>query len=174
MSIDLDIFPTSKRGVCWRNIEDRLQALLGASSHELLGDHPALWHLSSHTVMGDDDNLTPNNSYYFALAVPNTLILTVMPNQGNLDEHEYLEDYGRNLAPVVIQELANRWHKVGYYYELTSMMGRSKPEPELLIALTSAIADVCSGYIIVMNDDIFDLGVGIYTSEQFRQAHPKF
>jgi hypothetical protein len=67
-------------------------------------------------------------------------------------------------------ELAEQWRRVGYGYEISSGGGRSAVEPELFIALACALADLCEGHIIVMNDGIFDLGVGVYAPARFSAA----
>jgi len=112
--------------------------------------------------------------YFFTFAVSNTLSLTARPNKNNLNEQEYLQDYGRNIDSETVRDLAQRWREAGHFYGLTSLMGRSLPEPHLFVGLASALATVCRGYVIVMNDGILDLGVGVYSPEQFKLAQPRF
>jgi hypothetical protein len=174
MSIDLDILATTSELICWGNLKKRLQELLSPVEVEFLGKNPALLHLGSNKVLAEDEKLSLNDSYYLSLEIANTLSITVMPNEGNLNELEYLEDYGRNLEPEDIKRLAARWQAVGHYYGITSLAGRSKPESKLFIALATAVAYNCFGYVIVMNNDILDLKVGVYTPEHFQNAQPNF
>jgi hypothetical protein len=174
MSIDLDILPTTPELLSWGELKKQLQKLLSPAELEFLGEHPALLHRGSNKAVGEDERLSMNSSYYLSLAIANTLSITVMPNEGNLDELEYLEDYGRNLRAEEIQTLTERWQSAGHYYGVTSLGGRSKPEPKLFVALATAIAYTCVGYVSVMNNSIFDLGVGVYAPEQFQCAELKF
>jgi hypothetical protein len=174
MSIDLDILATVPELICWGNVKNKLQKLLSPAEGKILGEHPALLHLGLNKAVGEDERLSLNSSYYLSLTIANTLSITVMPNEGNLDELEYLEDYGRNLEPGEIETLAKRWRTARHYYGICSLGGRSQPEPKLFVTLATAIAYSCVGYVIVMNNDIFDLGVGVYTPEQFRHTQPKF
>jgi len=174
VSIDLDVLATTPELICWGNLKKRLQELLSPVELEFLGENPALLHLGSNRVLAEDEKLSLNNSYYLSLAIDNTLSITVMPNEGNLNELEYLEDYGRNLEPEDVGRLAARWQAAGHYYDITSLAGRSKPEPRLFIALVTAVAYSCFGCVIVMNDDILDLKVGVYTPGYFQNAQSKF
>lgn len=174
VSIDLEIFPTRPQIISWRQIVEPLRELLGLSADDLLGAAPSLVVLKTHTVLEPSQPMSVNASYYLNLAVRTTLGITLMPNQGNVDEVNYLEDYGRNLDPDFIRYLAEQWQAAGHYYGIESLAGRNKQEPLIFVALAAAIARACQGYIILMNDDIFDLDVGIYTPEQFRKADPRF
>ncbi|MCX4239613.1 hypothetical protein [Paraliomyxa miuraensis] len=100
----------------------------------------------------------------------NTLSLTILPNEPEDSELEYLRDYGRNLSPTEAEELAQQWRRVGHSFGLSSGGGRSHDEPRMLVALACALADASDGRVILMNDGLFSLGIGIYTPEQFEHA----
>jgi hypothetical protein len=168
MSIDLDIAPLRATPVTWGALRARWGERLGDRAF-LIGPGIAR-RLGIGTVFDDGDALSPSSPVIFELATANTLSLTSMRNQGNLDEREYLEDYGRNLSPAEITRLADAWRDVGVSYGLSSGGGRSSDEPSLLIALACAVGDLCDGRIIVMNDGVFDLGVGVYEPAQFALA----
>lgn len=170
MSIDLDIAPRQAGTVRWESLRLRWRQRLGEASASMLGPEPKLRRIGDATPAADSDPLAPSSHFFFTLAVPCTLSLSVMPNEANLDETLYLEDYGRNLEPPTIAELAEQWRHVGYYHEISSGGGRSRFEPELFITLACALADLCEGHIIVMNDRIFDLDTGVYTPAQFSIA----
>lgn len=167
MSIDLNIAPQKAGAITWGNLCRQWRHRLGEAGADMLGPEPQLCRIGESVPVAEDDLLVPSSHYFLTLAVPCTLSLSVMDNSGNLDETLYLEDYGRNLDAARIAELAEQWRRVGYYYELSSGGGRASNEPALFIALVSALADLCDGHVIVMNDGVFDLGVGVYTPAQF-------
>lgn len=170
MSIDLDIAPLRATRVTWGPLLRAWRQRLGDEAAALLGPDPKLRVLGAGASVAEDATLEPPAHYYLDLAAPNTLSLSAMPNTNDLDEVEYLEDYARNLEPRDATALALAWREVGYCYEVSSGGGRSPREPALFITLACALADMCDGRIIVMNDGIFDLGVGVYTAEQFASA----
>lgn len=49
------------------------------------------------------------------------------------------------------------------------MPNRSKLESRLFIALATAVAYLCKGYVIVMSNN-FSLDVGVYSPTVFQQA----
>lgn len=170
MSVDLDIAPRRAGYISWTSLCRQWRQRLGDSSADMLGPEPQLRHIKGSEPVAKGDLLVPTSHYYLTPAVPCTLSLSIMSNEGNLDETAYLDDYGRNLAPARLAELVEQWRQVGYCYEISSSGGRSSFEPQLFIALACAIADLCDGHIIVMNNGNFDLGVGVYTPTQFSAA----
>lgn len=170
MSIDLGIAPRRAADFDWGSLRRQWEQRLGDAGR-MLGPNPQLYHLGTATPVAEDERLVPSSHYSFNLVVPCTLSLSVMENAPDLDESLYLEDYGRNLDAAMLAELAEQWRRVGHNYEISSGGGRSKLEPELFKALACALADLCDGHVIVMNDGVFDLGVGVYTPAQFSTAH---
>lgn len=174
MSIDLEVFPTRPHVMTWGAIQTTMQELADPALCALVGKAPTLVELATRTVMLPAVALTLNSCYILELAVPNTLGLQVVPNAGNVDVTAYLEDYGRNLSPASLRQLVDQWEAVGYYYGFTSLAGRSKHESRLLVLLVTSVASLCHGYVIVMNDDILNVGVGVYPPEQFQHVMPRF
>lgn len=178
MSIDVKIFSTVPDIAIWGDIKKKLYALINSEEKEFLGDNLSLFELASKHRVADDEQLSLGSSYYFSLAIPNTLGLSVISKSEDIDaenlELDYLEDYGENLDPHEVKILLERWRIAHYFYVLTSFGGRSRPEPGLFIILVTAIAYSCAGYIVVTSNDLFDLGVGIYTPEEFQYTKPKF
>lgn len=170
MSIDLDIAPQQAGGMTWADLRRQWRQRLGDAGADMLGLEPKLCRIADSMPVAEDSLLTPPSHYSFALAVPCTLSLSIMRNDDNLDEALYLEDFGRNLDAATMAELAEKWRRVGFYCEISSGGGRSAVEPVLFIALACALADLCDGHIIVMNDGRFDLGVGVYAPTQFATA----
>jgi hypothetical protein len=171
VSVDLDIAPSQAKVIDWASLQRRWIQRLGAAGASMLGPNPQLCHLGKNAPVAEGERLDPPAHYYFTLAVPSSLSLSIMANADDLDESLYLEDYGRNVDPARISELAEKWRRVGHTYGISSLGGRSRSEPELFTALACALADLCDGHVIVMNDGVFDLGVGVYTPEQFSTAH---
>jgi hypothetical protein len=170
LSIDLNIAPRRAAGITWASLRRQWQQRLGDETAGLLGPDAQLCRIGAPTQVAEDERLVPSSHYSFNLVVPCTLSLSMMENAPDLDETLYLEDYGRNLDAATIAELAEQWSRVGHNYEISSGGGRSKVEPALFIALACALADLCDGHVIVMNDGVFDLGVGVYTPALFSSA----
>lgn len=178
MSIDLCVFPTSPENFCWGELKNKFLELLIFEDRQRLGDI-SLRQLGSNEIVLEKENIDflPNenhNYYYLSSDIPNTLGMNIRENEQNyVSELDMLEDFGRNLDAATIQTLVQKWKSVGYVYGVTSMGGRSKWEPPLFIALATAIAYLCEGYVIVMSND-FTLDVGVYTPSIFQQAKMKF
>lgn len=186
MSIELLIIPTVPETLSWKDLRMRLETLSGSSSDKFLGKQPLLRHFQTQAVVEEDEALTPSNHYSFDLAFPNGLALNVWSNKETLPKdlshfqaqntlEEYLEQVGQNLVPATIPHLAARWRMIGYYYESTAPAGRSPEESSLLVYLVAALADVCEGYVISKDENVFlkekyGLGVGVYTAAEFSRA----
>jgi len=119
MSIDLDIVPTCSTSLSWSTLRSCWSRRLGSQAG-LLGSSPTMRHLGTGSPIEDDDTLNPPLACYFDLLVANTLSLTALQNEGNLEEIEYLEDYGRNLSRSTVASLAQQWHHTGYSFGLSS------------------------------------------------------
>ena len=180
MSIDLDVFPTTSKTLYWKDIRVRLEILLGNLAPRLVGEQPKLRHLGSDLIVQEDEALFYPNHYIFDLAIPNGLGLGIESNKDILiDERDYLEGYGRNLAPETIQQLVEVWKAVGYSFTLTVPAVRSSEDDLLFVCVATAFADACEGYVISMGDygyieEVSGLGVGVYTAEEFRRVIPHF
>lgn len=170
MSIDLDIAPQRAGDITWGSLCRQWRQRLGGADAGVLGPNPQLCHIGGTTPLAEGDPLVAPSHYFITLAVPCTLSLSIVANDDQLDEDLYLEDYGRNLDSARIAELAEQWRRIGHTYGISSGGGRSSVEPQLFVALACALADLCDGHVIVMNDGIFDLGVGVYDPSQFSTA----
>src|SRR5258707_7080184 len=152
MSIDVDVFPTKPELIYWGALKERWQALLGSSSDELLGKNPICHFLGTDEIANDDSQLLIGKAYYFGLAIPNTVGLTVVSNSAvGVDERGWLEDYGRNLTLDILERYIELWKAAPHCYEATSLGGRGKFESKVFIPLISAVAELCFGYVIVMS-----------------------
>ena len=178
MSIDLYILPTSPESFYWGKLKDKFLELLTLEDARRLGT-VSLLKLGSDEVVTEEKKLyIPSQEdpeyYYLALDIPNTLGIGINKNESTyLSEVDFLEDFGRNLDAATIQTLIQKWQSIGFTYDVTTNAGRSRWEPPLFVALSAAIAHLCQGYVIVMNDN-FTLDVGVYTPEVFQQAQMKF
>jgi hypothetical protein len=178
MSIDLKVFPTIPDLATWGDIKRQLYRLMSSVDKEFLGENPFIVESGSQRKVADNEQLALCNHYYLSLAIPNTLSISVISKAEDIDEEnlelDYLEDYGCNLDSKEVQTLSERWRVARYFYNITSFGGRSQPEPRILIILATAIAYTCSGYIVVTNNNLFDLSIGVYTSEEFQHTKPRF
>ncbi len=174
MSLEIEIVPTRLSQLYWKDIEARWRAGLSPALNLLLGQTPRLYRLKTREVHPPNIPLIWDKGYYyFELAVPNTLGLSLTSNIGVIDEVEMLEDFGRNLEPDTIHSLAATWRQIGHTGEISSFGGRGPQELPLLVALGAAVAELCEGYIILMHSNFFDLDAGVYRPEEFRKASPK-
>jgi hypothetical protein len=169
MSIDLYIIPTISNVITWGELKTKFLELLTPEEREPIGE-PSLIKFRSHDVAQLSEQLLIDCYYSLSLAVRNTLSVGCFENKLMcVDELGFVGEFGRNLERASIQTIAQQWQAVGYTYEVTSGGGRSRWEPPLFVALSAALADLCQGYVIVM-DSCFTLDIGIYSSQQFRQA----
>ncbi|HNT76539.1 MAG TPA: hypothetical protein PKH77_16120 [Anaerolineae bacterium] len=169
MSVDLDILSTSPTVICWNDVKDRLKELLGPLA-SVLGENSVPVILRTHEALNPDKPFSFEDSYGLNLEIQNTLGIHVWSNVKYPIERDYLEDYGRNLSLEVVEDLLDRCRSAGHHYGIGSFAGRGPHEFQIMAALAVAIAEACQGYVVLMNDGIFDLATGIYAPEQFRQA----
>lgn len=178
MSIDLKVFPTTPDILFWGDIKRQLYRLISPEQNNFFGKNISCFKSCSQQKVPDDEQLSLDQNYYLSLAIPNTLSISVISKSEDIDEEslevDYLEDYGCNLDNKEIQTLAELWRVARYFYNISSFGGRSQDEPKLLITLVTAISYASAGYIIVTNNNLFDLGIGVYKSEEFQYTKPRF
>lgn len=167
MSVDVGIFPTQDNLFTWQELRDAWQAI-NRTREDLPQFRANLVEIGSERVVNDEESLSMKKPYYFELGFPNTLGLMKCLNKGNLNERDYLEDAGTNLSTEAIEAYTRKWETVGYYYNLTSSGGRGIHELDLMITLSSAIADLCDGGVMLWSQGVFDPDRGIFTAEQIR------
>jgi hypothetical protein len=176
MSIDVDILPALNVLPSWKRLRDDLFASrLPASALQLLGQNPLLIEVASSQSVTPTDSLVRAGSYRFQLTENNTLGLAIDNNSDiGVVESDYLADFGENLSMIKRQELATRWRDVGYSCTVSSFAGRHRDEPFLLAALATVLASFNHGMVVVKSAGIFNLPVGCYTPEVFKEAVPTF
>lgn len=173
MSLDIAIIPTRETFISWGEIRRHWKQSSDPSLNDLLKICEVV-EIVSKRVLGDDEVLSPGKTYFLKLSVENTLLCNVLLNDDFLDPGDYLEDYGRNLSKELILSISQRWEEIGFYYEITTMAGRSRYEAKLLVDLASTLGELSKGYVLVMNNGIFDVPVGAYEPAMFRKAEPQF
>jgi hypothetical protein len=175
MSLDLKIIPTNPEVLSWKSIYDELRSHIGPAERGVLGDHATLHEIGTKRRVAEDAPLELDKHYYIEAAAPNTLIISVPSkthslDEDDLDEVEYLNDYGHSWDDAAINDLAQGWRAANYHYEVSSLGGRGANEPALQIALATALARLSAGIVLVMDRDRFDLSPGYYSPEQFQHA----
>lgn len=173
MSVDLQVIPTVDEPTTWRAVLRQLRDAADEGLTALLGEEPRLLALDSKTAVPPDQRLATGRSYVFELGFPNTLVLDVTPNEGFFEEREFLEDYGRNLSREDLETLIVRWKRSGHSYGISSMGGRTGPEPQVFLALATAIARATAGWVVAM-ESVIDVGVGVYEPDELELAQPAF
>jgi hypothetical protein len=172
MSVEIDVLPLGNPSN-WATVREIWIRSLSADADHLLGPSPILRDLGSREEIGVEEELAPITMALFDIAKKNTLMLSVVQNEGGVAELRYLEDHARNIGPTEMWRIASAWHDRGYFYMLTSGGGRSIEEPRLLITLAAALAEATAGLVLLPNDKWFSVGVGVYTPAQFREVRWK-
>ncbi|MEM8830792.1 MAG: hypothetical protein AAGE96_15740 [Cyanobacteria bacterium P01_G01_bin.19] len=177
MSIDLYIFPTSPEYFYWGELKNKFWELLTLEDRQRLGEI-SLHQLGSRKIVQENEKIIflhskDYNFYYISSDIPSNLGINISRNEPNyVNEIDMLEDFGRNLDAATIQTLIQQWKAVGYGYEVNLVL-REKYQTRLFIALAAAIAFLCRGYVININDR-FTLDVGVYAPNIFQQAKMNF
>lgn len=167
VSLDLDVVPTRPSPVSWSRLRERWRARLGEDALEVLGAAPSCFRLRTLREVDSDDLFGPGGVYVFRLHAENTLTLGVSSNEDDLDEYEYLSDYGRNISRALVSQLAAEWATAGYGFTLSSLAQRPRWEPRAMVTLACALADETGGVVLLMDDWAFNLGVGAYPPDEF-------
>ena len=173
MSIDIDIFPTSPEYFCWGELKNKFWELLTSEDRQRLGK-VSLHQLGSDKMVQENEKILFSNdkdynNYYLSSDIPNNLGINICKNESNyVSEIDMLEDFGRNLDAATIQTLVQKWKAVGYVYGV-NLVVRKRYQPRLFVALATAIAYLCKGYVINMSDR-FTLDVGVYAPNVFQYA----
>lgn len=170
MSIEIEIFATTQTLFTWAELRTTRQEI-NRDFDYLPRFDARLRMLGTDQIVEDSETLMLRKPVYLDLGFDNTLSLMRAPNS-NLNERDFLEDYGTNLDQETIEEFISAWKRAGYYYVITSMAGRCKYELDMAITLATSVARLCSGGILVLYPDVFTLSYGVYTPEQFIKAKP--
>ena len=170
MSVDLIVIPTVSEFLFWDKIKTRFQRIITPEEKEAIGDISFIkFRAGFKEVIEDNHQLSSIGVYSLRIKIPCTLTISLFLNEDENTALDFLEDYGRNLEAETIKTFAASWKELNYSYQITSFGGRSRIECSLFVALTSAIASKCNGYVMVM-ENVFDLEIGVYKPEQFKLA----
>jgi hypothetical protein len=172
MSIDVKIIPTRDILISWGNLRKQLSMLADSDEQKKLLGQIRLFRGSDGTDISESESIQNEQLYVFSNEMSKTLSFHSTSWQGSTEEdvREYLSDYGEHLSDEQLTDYAQKWITTGIYYIVTSKGGRSEQEPSLLVKLSVALANICSGYIILQDSDVFSLNAGIYSPEQFKNA----
>jgi hypothetical protein len=86
------------------------------------------------------------------------------------NEHEFVEDIGRNLLEKEKKIIARTWKTVAFSYGIRGYAGKYPSEPSVFVRLAESIGELSKGYIVVMQNGIFNLSKGIYSTGEFSCA----
>lgn len=176
MSISIDIIPTRNQTITWGTLRSELLTLtLDEQAALLLGTEPKLFELGTRQEIEDKQNILPTRYYSFKLTRNNSLTLSCENNtETYTNEHLYLNDFGQNLVPDVCIHLSKCWAEVGYAYAVESGGGRTEGEITLLIAISEVIAKLSDGFLVIKDNKLFSLPVGVYSLSEFSSCKPFF
>ena len=173
MSIDLEIIPTSPEHFYWGELREKFWELLTIEDRQRLGK-VSLCKLGSDEIVLENEKIflldNQDHSYYYLLSdLPTNLGMNIRKNEPNyISEVDMVEDFGCNLDTATVQNLIQKWKAIGYVYGVDLVL-RKKYQPPLFVALATAIAYLCKGYVINMSDR-FTLDVGIYAPNISQQT----
>jgi hypothetical protein len=171
MAIDLDVIPGSPRSIRWVEIKRLLDFLVPPGPiRRQIGTEPALYELPSKRLVTDDEVLTSSRCYYFDMAHCHSLSMYIARNRDDREDFGYISDFGRNLSPQVLESLYRRWKQAGFLVCLSSRAIRDQNDLTIMAFIAITIAQLTEGCVVVMDNGIFPVSVGVYSPEEFLQA----
>lgn len=175
MSFDLDVIPGSPTPLRWGEIHRMLlRTAPDEGTRAFIGAVPALHELGSNRRLSDDESLNLSSFYYPVFARENTLSLFLEPKHGGWEDADYFNDYARNLQPEAKDSIYKRWEQAGYLTGVRSFGGRARGELKLMVVLATCLAELTSGYVVIQDNGVFSLPVGVYPPDELTSAHRAF
>ena len=162
MSIDIDVIPATKDYVTISQIVSSIDNDFKNVKFRKLGQK----HLARNTEW-----LEPDCAYQVLLEKLGNIVIYVNPTDEDDSDYEVdmIEEYGRNLKDQEISVIRNCWLKVKLTYRISSSANRDEQELLLQKQLAVALAELTKGYVIISEQGLFGLAIGIYTSEEARR-----
>lgn len=176
MSISIDILPTVDKSFKYLSFKQQIIYFAdNEDSISLLGQEPKIQNLRNRKSLECQDIIEATNYFCFVLSRDNTLSFACEKNDDSYtDVDEYVEDYGRNLEPGSAEFVIQKFKKIGISYTLESLGGRAEGESSLFMSIVCAVSKLTDGFVVIKDNDVFSLPVGIYKLEEFHQAQPLF
>ena len=168
MSIDLDVIPGSPQPIRWGELKSLIQGTVLASDvEEIIGSVVDLFDVRSKRAIRESEQLGCPGYYYFEFGKRATLSLTLEPTTGRQDAVDYIGDFARNLLPEPKDAVRRAWELAGFLVTVTSYGGRERGELKLLVHLAACIAELTKGYVVVTDNGVFHLSVGVFAPKEF-------
>lgn len=173
MSVDIFVLPGHPVTVRWQELRERWAELVDAA---YAGDVAAalLCPAGSHAALDDDAPIGGEGAWWIQVPSASTLGLTAAPTADLYSDSDFVEDYGRNLTPDTTAKVVRQLRESPIVYDVSSFGGRPRHEGALFVALASALALLSDGWVVVMDDDLFTLDVGIYDGGTFSRGAARF
>ena len=153
MGIDLDVIPLVGETVPLAAVLDCLAGEGMTSTFRKLG---------TERQVRRDEGLEIDGAY--EVGTSGNLMLYVNPTDEDDEDYEQdmLEEYGRNRSALETEEVCKQWAKVGYSFTVSSGVGRTREDSSLQKHLVAALARATNGFVIVEDNDVLSLSIGIY------------
>ncbi|WP_417388319.1 hypothetical protein [Gimesia sp.] len=177
MAIEIEIIPTVKHYLTWSTLKSRLIDLRPDLFSTISGKSLKLFQIENgieHEVFGDE-LICPSKSYRFDINKKYGLFLGVYSNVATYtNEEEYIDDFSCNLNECMQIELAEKWRTAGYSFDVVLRGIQFNPTLDDFIVIAVAAAQLCDGYILLKDKNIFDIPPGAYLPGEFILAKSRF
>lgn len=176
MSVDVGVLPGKKGFFAFGELDEQLRRdPLFVQVASEFGGYRSIVRLPQKTAVHLEEKINPPCAIAFEMARSNTLVLFLHSlSKVGYSDYDIINDLGKTLQEPKRLEVANKYYESGYDFEISSYAGRTANEPKLLVAIASCIADLCEGYIAILDDGFFSLPRGLYSAHDFRKATPLF
>jgi hypothetical protein len=163
VSIELDILPSLAGGVFWGDVQRAVSdEITSASLRDYFGTSLVLRELSTKRALGDERLTCPGNYFFDLTDRPCTLSLVVEPFADVFERADYMNSFGRNLDLARTEAIRESWTIAEYIVSVSSLGGRPAREIDALLFVAKCVAKVVQGFIVVKDNRLFGLDVGIY------------
>jgi len=163
MSIDIDVIPV---------IKDYLTISQIVSSIDNEFKNMEFRKLGQERLVKNDERIEPDCAYQVLLEKFGNIVIYVNPTEEDDSNYEVdmIEEYGRNLKDPEFSDIRNSWSEVKLTYRVSSSANRTEKEVLLQKQLAVALADLTKGYIIIPEQGLFGMAIGIYTSTEVNRS----
>lgn len=170
MSYEFDIIPLQTKVVTVESVLNRMK------------DYFSLFELNDCIIfrqLSSDYDLKLNDIFkieeMYQIIGLDSLAITISFDELDADDPDYsfdiLDDYARNLLSDEISTLAEAWKDQGYVIKISLCSGKSEIGTGILKAIILAFASEFNGRVLLTQDNIVDLTIGVYSPTEFSKTN---
>jgi hypothetical protein len=168
MSLDISIIPAGTSKLTAGRLANTMAGYCSTSDEPIF----RFKILGNEYAMSDDDVLRVGEHYQLIGA--GELTLTIAFEETDLDDKDYeidiLEDYGKNLSSDDIDPIVKNWKSNAYTVKLSSYVGRTNHELNIMKCLAVSLAEALDGLIVINNNDFLNIPIGIYFPDKVNES----